>query len=42
MQYLSNMELINISGGAIKPVAFLRKFYRFIKIKILMKKVFID
>lgn len=41
---LSNIELQNIYGGSIKYIAYnlISKIYRTIKIKLLMKKVFID
>lgn len=44
MILLSNNELINIYGGTYKntPFYFLEKFYRTMKIKWLMKKLFID
>lgn len=44
MSKLSNYELLNVNGGASWNSAFnkLYEIYRIIKIKWLMKKVFID
>lgn len=41
---LTNMELFNVDGGTIiyTPFDFVYKIYRTIKIKWLMKKVFVD
>ena len=40
MKYLSDFELYNITGGGL--LSSIYNFYRYVKIKWLMKKVFID
>lgn len=43
MYNLSNKELSNIYGGSINStLKFIYKIYRIIKIRLLMKKLFID
>ena len=43
MYNLSNKELNNIYGGSISStIKFIYKIYRVIKIKLLMRKLFVD
>ena len=43
MKYLTNLELRNIKGGSFSSfINSIFKIYKYIKIKILINKVFID